>query len=383
MVLAEYMLKDPSKIDKSFVSNLLSNGVKKTDMCCFIVQFFASHLLTDNAWVMKTVIDYLNAVENCRPSDNERVVLLFLDVFRLIEQCPKKNYKFISENDTIQNKHLFQEEIDNILYHGREHENSTLIPLKELLTEDVYALVSILDDLLTFPIDIETSTQKTFFIIRYLLILPPRKYVKPGHKGGMDMCDYLFWLCMSFARKTECSNALQSYVSLAKDLFYYRLRKKDKMSRINILFFTLHVIIKRRVKYQQVDFVSQLHNLVERNDDPANNNTKTESLSVVPAVENEVVEEQTKTTQGRKKTSHRPKDVESSSDLKAEKVKAKCQYLFFFSHYDEHKMQMLQAERQRKEMMTKLMRTSVKEVEIDSLLMRDGRDDVKITKLQR
>lgn len=382
MLLAEYMLNDPSKIDKTFISKLLSSGIKKAEVCSFVVQVFVLHMLSDNVWVLQKLIDYLNAIENCKPTDTERLILTLVDLFRLLEQCPKKTYKFRSENDTIQNKHLFQEDINSILYQGRERESTTLLPLKGVLHEETYALINVLDDILTFPIDIETATQKSFFIIRYLLILPPRKYLQHGEKSTMDIPDFLFWLCISFTRKSECSEPLRSYVSLAKDIFYYRLKKKDKLARIGILFYTFHVIIKRRVREQEIDYVSELEQLVNEIDKKSDHSSDVE-------LESRNSSKATCDVSTKKKSSNRKtKDIDyhrsqTQTQQACEKTKAKCQFLFFYSHYDEQKQNIIKAEKQRKEMMTKLMRASIKEIEIDSLLLRDGRDDVRITKLNR
>jgi hypothetical protein len=55
--------------------------------------------------------------------------------------------------------------------------------------------------------------------------------------------------------------------------------------------------------------------------------------------------------------------------------------LFFYSYYDEQKGIEMKQQKQRREMMTKLMRSSVKEIEIDSILANHYTKNIIITKL--
>jgi hypothetical protein len=268
--------------------------------------------------------------------------------------CEKKHYKFVSENDNID---MFYHEIHDILINTIEKENTNISILKDILTEEVYTLLHILYETLIFPASYEKSLKKCFIIIRYLLILPPRKYLKTTSSKNMDIPDFLFWICISYSNEGECSEKLKTYISLAKDIFYYKIKKKDKISRINIIFYVIHVILKRQIVNQPIDFESCLNN----ENTIATENTK----------------EDTKQHGQIDKKLHNTKCEQDKEDITMKKI----QYLFFYSYYDEQKGIEMKQQKQRREMMTKLMRSSVKEIEIDSILANHYTKNIIITKL--
>jgi hypothetical protein len=173
----------------------------------------------------------------------------------------------------------------------------------------------------------------------------------------MDIPDFLFWICISYSNEGECTEKLKTYISLAKDIFYYKIKKKDKISRINIIFYVIHVILKRHIVNQPIDFESCLNN----ENTIATENTKEDTK------QHGQVDKKLHNTQGEQ-------DIE---DITMKKI----QYLYFYSYYDEQKGIEMKQQKQRREMMTKLMRSSVKEIEIDSILANHYTKNIIITKL--
>jgi hypothetical protein len=130
-----------------------------------------------------------------------------------------------------------------------------------------------------------------------------------------------------------------------KDLYYFRLRKKDKVKRVNLIFYTLYTIISKSVYFQALDYngLQQIEN----------QNTNT-SLN-------------TKT-----------KDTDKNNDKKEDD---KCKYLFCYTQLDERLTYEVRLERERSQIMSKVLRTPIKEIELDSLLMREPKDYIQVAKL--
>jgi hypothetical protein len=128
--LADYLFNDVSKITTSFVSTMISNGIKKNEIMTFVIHFFSRHLLTNNIWLLNTLINYINEINECKVSNTHRLTMLFYDIFVLMGYCEKKHYKFVSENDSID---MFYHEIHDILIHTIEKENTNINILKDIL----------------------------------------------------------------------------------------------------------------------------------------------------------------------------------------------------------------------------------------------------------
>jgi hypothetical protein len=205
-------------------------------------------------------------------------------------------------------------------------------------------------------VESKETIQKCFLIIRYLLTLTPRQYIQGTTKKiTTDIIDFMFLLCVWYSENTACNKDIKIYINNVKDIFYYRLKKKDKLTRINLLFYLVFVIINKNVRYQEIDYEG-VNNVFDDNvqeDISQENNTKSSS------------------TKKNKKDKHERNTI----------VDDKCQYLFVFMEYDQHKLYELEREREKARMMSKLMRSATKEVEIDNILMKDGYN-VSITKLQ-
>lgn len=344
-VLNSYILNEVSNITYDFVQRLVSQ-VKKQDICTFICHFLCDHVLTNNIWTFKTVKDYLEKIETCKNNEKDKLTKLIYSLLHLLGNSDKGIYTFYYPNEK---SNMFSDDIKNIRYYSKSHNNEDLSQIQSIVTDEVYTLLNILYDCFLYSVESKESLQKCFIIIRYLLTLTPRNYIQGTTKKiTTDIIDFIFILCVWYSNSKQCPQDISLYINHIKDIFYYRLKKKDKLIRINILFYLIHVINNKKVIHQEIDYEGM--NIIE------------ESVEEIQECEDKV----------KSKVSKQKNERDSQVD-------DKCQYLFIYTTYDQQKLYEMEHEREKSRMMSELMRTATKEVEIDNILMRDH--NVSITKL--
>ena len=350
-LLNDYILNEVANITYDFVRNLVEQ-VKKQDICIYICHFLCDHVLTNNIWILERVKYYLEKIESCKTNDKDLLIKLIYSLLHLLGNSDKGNYTFYYPNE----KHdMFQEDIKNIRYYSTFQVHDEITPLQSILTEEVYTLFNVLYETFLYSVESKESIQKCFVIIRYLLTLSPRQYIKGTTKKiTTDIIDFMFLLCVWYSKNTNCTKEIATYINNIKDIYYYKLKKKDKLIRINVLFYLVFVIINKKVRYQEIDYEG-VNNIVDEN-------FQKEDIS-------QEVNDKSSSKKTKKDKKERNIDVDD-----------KCQYLFVYMDYDQHKLYEMEREREKNRMMSKLMRSATKEVEIDNILIRDGYN-VSITKL--
>lgn len=361
-LLNEYLLNEVSNINHDFVKNLVSTG-KKQDICTYVCHFVCDHVLSNNLWIYAKLKEYFQLIEVCKPSERERLVKLMYAMLHLIGNAEKGTFTFYFPNEK---SALFTEDIKNIRYTEGTKNIPEMSQLQSVLTEEAYTLLSIMYEAFLYSVASKANLQKCFIILRYFLTLTPRHYIQGSTRGvTMDIIDFVFLICVWYGDSIHCTQDLRQYISLVKDIFYYKLKKKDKLVRINMLFYLIYVVIEKRTINQMIDY-----------------DGSSWSWSQDTIIDNDKMQNEVEDYESKHKQQHKHQHKHKPNEISRE-VDEKCQYLFIYMDYDEQLKYEIELERERNKMMSKLMRTSTKEVEIDSLLMRDPKNDVNITKLMR
>jgi hypothetical protein len=354
-VLNDYMLNEVSNITYDFVKTLVQQ-VKRHDICTYVCHFVCDHVLTNNIWIIKKVKEYLEVIDTCKQTERDKQIRILYSLFHLLGNSDKGIYTFYYPHEK---SNVFLEDIKNIRFTSGTHDIHDLSQLQQVLTDEVYTLLNVMYECFLYSVESTVSLQKCFVILRYLLTLSPRHYIQGTTKGvSMDIIDFVFLICVWYGDNVHCTQELKMYISDVKDIFYYKLKKKDKLIRINTLFYLIYVIINKRVRNQEIDY---------------------EGANIII---NEVIDKSKSETDSVEEVDVKYKNkIKNEVHQKDEEVINKCQYLYIYMDYDQQLMYEMERERDKNRMMSKLMRTATKEVEVDGLLMKDHRNDVSITKL--
>lgn len=369
-LLAKYLLHEVSNITTDFVNNLV-NQVKKQDICQYVTHFICAHALTNNIWVLQQIKTFFTMIETCKPSEKSKLAKIYYAMFHLIGVCDKAHFVFHQKEDR---PSLFMNDIKELIYTSNQTDCTELEQLKDVLTEDVYHLLLILYDSFLYSVESKDIVQKCFLILRYLITLTPKQYLASGNKMtnvNMDILDFVFLTCILYSNSTYCLDTVKLYVNIAKDIFYFKGKKKDKMLRVNLLFYTMYIILNKDVKNQAIDFegmqyVTETHNEPDYTSEQDTDNGTQKSIDDTDAaIDND------------KKYAKR---VQEDNEIAKKKLKEKLKYLYIYTDVDESVMFEMQLEREKRAMMAKLMRSATKEIDIDYLLT-NSKDHVMITKL--
>jgi hypothetical protein len=367
--LGRFILYEPSNITLSYIQKLFEGeGIKKVDIPIFITHFMCSHNLTDNLWVLERVKQYFMEIDACKPNtDKDKLGKLLYGVCHLLAVTEKQHFVFFNTDERAD---VFRNDVMNIMVHSAVATFDDIIKLEDIVTEEVYKLLCILFDHLLYAVETKQVLQKTFIILRYLFALTPKQsLLNVGNK--MDIIDLVFLICIIYSNNHFCPKDLAAYIGCMKDIFYYRLKKKDKKKRLNIVFYMFHVLIKKHVYSQPIDYEG-FHYL---------NDVITTPLLGHPNINNndndlqETNNHQQDTPKGQCQT--KVKRVVTNED-----VIRKCQFLYLYTEKDEQLEIQMRYERERERMLGQLYRVRTKDIDVDHLLFKDPKNNVNVTRLQ-
>ena len=125
--------------------------------------------------------------------------------------------------------------------------------------------------------------------------------------------------------------------------------------RVNLLFYTIHVIINKQITNQPFDYDGMQYVESLKHDNGLSINEENQSTGAL--------------------NTSKQKKIHVNEDLED-----KCKYLYVYMEYDEELRNIMQYESEKHKMMNKLLRNATKDIEVDSLLSRES-SHVKLTKL--
>ena len=91
-----------------------------------------------------------------------------------------------------------------------------------------------------------------FIIMRHLMTLKKKDIFEAD--SANDAYDLIFITLIKFVETNRVPPDIVDYIHLCKDLFYYRCKIKERYERANLLFYSVFVLVHRRVKFQTVDY---------------------------------------------------------------------------------------------------------------------------------
>jgi hypothetical protein len=370
-LLAKYLLYEPSNITHTFIDNLFNiDGVKKNDISIFITHFICLHTLTNNVWFLMRLKMYYEKIEKCKNTEKNKLIELTYGLFHMIASSNKKHYVFFRENEKSEQ---LQSEIRSTIINSNIGTFSDTEQLKSILSNEVFTLLNIIYDSFLYSIETKEVIQNNFIILRYLLTLTPKQYLKSTiYKNQMNISDFVILICMIYSTTSYCPSELKEYITCVKDIFYYRLKKKDRKKRLNLLFYLIHVIISKDIVNTEIDYegnrfltdlISQNTNTNTNNNTNTNTNTNTSTCNISNSTEDILCDEN------------------SNNDKLNNDIIKKCKFLYIYTEKDEHLEMEIKYEHERERLMNQLLRVKTKEINIDSLLAKDTRNNVNVMKL--
>jgi hypothetical protein len=206
----------------------------------FIIKFFSAHYIDKNLWFLKKIVEYL-----CNIESNKNNVIGYQNICILLMNNNFKNMNLFKKGEVYNdNTHIEK------LLHGFHKEYEDMMEFKDIMTNECYALFNILYRNIIHCCELSDC----FTIIRYLITRKKRELFKTIDKNCI--IDNIFTVVIKFLQANDrIADDIREYIILCKDIYYYNCKQKDKIDRINILFYTIFIIIQRKVKYQKIKYI--------------------------------------------------------------------------------------------------------------------------------
>lgn len=339
-MLARYLYYEPSQITNSFISELLEEGIKPNDIIIFAVKFMSKYALTSNLWILlqcKTFLQELSKIKLAKVKDktcsktSSRYAKLCMGLFDVLSCYDKAQYKFVDEGDS---SRTFAHDINVYLTSDRNTIwDDVLVSFKDVLKEDIYDLLNIFQKCLQNVIgeNPELLLRKSFIIVRYFLTLKPKSIFNRNSSGcKLDITDIVFLTCLLHTQCHFCSADLTTYVSIAKDIFYFKASKKDKNERVNILFYVIYTIITKSVSNIPFDSIG------------------------FEVIERQLLEDETSLEDMASSASEKEIKAKTKYHTESDDIERKCKLLYFYSDYDEHVGLQIKFEKERLQLLDRI-----------------------------
>ncbi len=237
IVLENIEAKDNKSI-RVLVNHFCKQGLQQKSRVLFsncLINFFCKYYLNKNLWLLQEFTKHISEIEkNDNKNDKDKIIYHMKAVCFLLSA---HEYK---EKENILDKTIKDDSSIERILHTSQKEYVDLVEYKEILDEEIYILINVLYHNIAYGIYIHDC----FSIIRYMIL---------KSKKTDDIIDLLFTILLKYLDNNRVPSDVKSYVISCKDLFYYRLTKKVKNDRINLLVYALFVLVQKRVKYQVLD----------------------------------------------------------------------------------------------------------------------------------
>lgn len=216
------------------VHTLLGNYYKGEETkCAFLVHIFCKHLMNRNLWVLKHVHNMILEVEK-RQNKKEKVEGT-LNLLNLLRRQKQHHYN-------IDIGGVPKNEIDQLLYFFNYEKNES--HAYDTLVQDELSL---------FEMCVRSEKiSDAITILQYLLGLKDNQvFAKPG--GENDIVWVIFDILMTLTPK----HALRDFVGYSRDLYFYKLKSKQRIERLPVIFVCTLAIAQGNVKYKPVNLPLQ------------------------------------------------------------------------------------------------------------------------------
>jgi hypothetical protein len=246
-VIAENIEAKNADSIKKLLKHYLENVKNKVLFSSFMINYFSNHYINKNLWLLRSFAKEILSIETNKMNINS-----YQNICLLLINNEFKNISLFVKGV----KYDYDDQIEK-MKQGFLKEYEDLSEFKTVMTDECYTLYNILYRNILHC----NGLSDCFVIIKYLLMRKNREvFVDTNTKN--NIIDITFMILMKFinlnsnyvGKTFRLGEDICEYVTLCKDIFYYNCKQKDKLDRINLLFYMIYILIQRKVKYQEIKY---------------------------------------------------------------------------------------------------------------------------------
>jgi len=235
-----------SKTKISIITSIVNTYIYKT-------------YLTRNVWMLTQISDLLQEVES-NAGKSQKIVKSLCTLVSYIKM--NKPLEFSISYDNHQN-------LEHLIY-SLVSVSPDIVFMRDYVDDTTYSYLGILYNNINSAVLV--GPHQSLAIVE--------KIISINSTRELDGYDIMFLFLLKLIEfKTDIDPKIKQYIELSKDIFYYRLRKKDRPIRVNIIYFSIYVLISKKVKNVA---------LASNN---ATNSANTEYLNVIPQLDHNQLNE--------------------------------------------------------------------------------------------
>lgn len=219
--------------------------------------------LTRNVWMLTQISELLQDVES-NAGKSLKIVKSLCKLVSYIKM--NKPLKFSISRDNQQN-------LEHLLY-SLVSVSPDIVCMRDYVDDTTYSYLGILYNNINAAAaaaEVANTVSPSPHVSPHPSLAIVEKIISINSTRELDGYDIMFLFLLKLIEiKEDIDSEIKQYIELSKDIFYYRLRKKDRPIRVNIIYFSIYVLISKKVK--NIALV-------------ANSSNNTEYLNVVPKID--------------------------------------------------------------------------------------------------
>lgn len=204
--------------------------------------------LTRNVWMLTQISELLQEVES-NAGKSLKIVKSLCKLVSYIKMNKPLEFAIARDN---------QQNLEHLLY-SLVSVSPDIVFMRDYVDDTTYSYLGILYNNISSPTNPHVNPHQSLAIVE--------KIISINSTRELDGYDIMFLFLLKLP---ELNPEIKQYIELSKDIFYYRLRKKDRPIRVNIIYFSIYVLISKKVKNIAL---------------AANSSNNTEYLNVVPKID--------------------------------------------------------------------------------------------------
>lgn len=271
-MLEHHIEQRDTRLVNDTIYEILKVQNKKWMLVDFLINLYCRDYISRNIWILKEFDKIFEQLES-----NRNNVHFIVNLASILCQLEKKPINLWNENVdvTLQDISLIQEDYRKVpnLLHSPDLKDSNP-KVWELLNIVYYNLIDKNPDAQAR----NRKINQIFTIIRFFLSNNQKIFKPPGQNKNslgiipLDSIDHLFLVIKHYIDNNDVEPGILDYIILSKNLFFYKIKKKYKKHRINIVFYCFYIIITQKTK----NFKIQYDDFSEQNGDqyPVTSNDK-------------------------------------------------------------------------------------------------------------
>jgi hypothetical protein len=208
------------------IKKIYNCKTKLTIINTIINIYCAKSYLNHNLWMLLQISDILKEIEaNTRKS--QEIVLLLCKLVSIIK---------LNKSSTIE---IEKEDLQTLLFYTYSV-SSNIGFIKELVDDTTYNYLGILHDNLR---DGKNLNQSLGIV---------QKIIETSTSRELDGYDCMFLFLLNIIDILEFRSSIKKYINICKDIFYYRLKKKDRPLRVNLIYYSIIILISKKISNKQL-----------------------------------------------------------------------------------------------------------------------------------